>query len=378
MILLRLVQSALGLRSQPGRATPQQWAMLARHGMLPLFRALGGEPPAQLSSELALQESVCRQIRQRQDQALLDLHDALTQCGLLSGPHPLGLIKGAALGHRLYPQSACRPMADIDLLVAPELAAAIRTTLHQLGYQDYVSPYTGEAGRDHHGAPLQHPRLGVWVEIHTALYPSESPLAGVFRGAADQLQRYTIEGRVFGVLPWPSSFLYVLSHWAQVPQPDGKFHGLIDLALMLARDPQAMLACMNEVQHPSLARSVLVVAALLERCGAGALLHGLDWAGLLQRADFDRFRLRFLAAMAWQLSLRQDGFFVIAGEQLCAQWWVDVLASSSRRQACYLVVKRLFFPHDYGGRRGYRLQRHRLRALWRRLRRRPPTAESRR
>jgi hypothetical protein len=44
------------------------------------------------------------------------------------------LFKGAALAHMVYPDSACRPMGDLDLWVAEDEMAAAQEALEQIGY----------------------------------------------------------------------------------------------------------------------------------------------------------------------------------------------------------------------------------------------------
>jgi len=69
---------------------------------------------------------------------------------------PAILLKGAYLGHTLYPEIALRQMADIDLLVQPEDLAQVVTIVTNLGYQsaqpiDDLQPYLGHK---HHLPPF--------------------------------------------------------------------------------------------------------------------------------------------------------------------------------------------------------------------------------
>lgn len=373
MVLERLLRQALGVQktglTEPVNAA--DWATLARHGMLPLYRTYGGKPVENtLSVELAMQESIARGISRQQQKALIQLHDAVfDEAPSNEIPHgfKLGLIKGAALANSIYPDPDCRPMADIDLLVEPEHACFVREALYGLGYEDYHSPHVGEQGRDHHGVPLRHSAKGVWIEIHTALFPSDDPLASAFPNPCQDLQELRVQDRLFYTLPIQTSFLYVLAHWAQMPQPQGKFHGLIDIALLLRQNPTALMSVMNGVTHKQLARCVLLVAKLLQGCGEKELLRDLQWPVLSRTAQLDGLRLRTMAALAYQLSISGRGFFAIAGRNLCAQWWRELLASRHSSDAIFKMLLRLFVPHDYGGRRGWLLSSRRLKSFAGRL-----------
>ncbi len=69
-------------------------------------------------------------------------------------------MKGAALGERLYASPGERAMADVDLLVLDDWAAALRLFL-DLGYQP------GE--RADHAICLRDPRTGLALELHRAV-----------------------------------------------------------------------------------------------------------------------------------------------------------------------------------------------------------------
>jgi hypothetical protein len=161
-----------------------------------------------------VQPLLCHHLRQEDrrqqvpDDALARLHEAyqlqsirglrlLGQAGrimdALSEAHlPALLLKGAFLGGSLYPDSALRPLCDIDLLCRREDEAGVRERLQALGFRQ-TSPV---------GKSPEHEKIaletinhipgfvndqGIAVEIHfqlfTGLAHAEKNLADVWRAA---------------------------------------------------------------------------------------------------------------------------------------------------------------------------------------------------
>lgn len=367
MILECLLRCVMQLESGSMNATAAQWAVLARQGMLNLYLHYGGKRPSGLTEDLSLQASILSKISLAQHALVAELYDSL-QADPLALNVRLGLIKGAALAQQIYPSVDCRPMSDVDLLVDPDQAKLVRKHLYKKGFVDYASPHVGSQGRDHHGAPLHHPERGLWVEVHTALFPSEQPIAHLpeFQHPYEALQPLQVGAREFWTLPIELHFLYVAAHWAQVVEPRGKVHGLVDLALMLLNCPEGLSRTINEVTNREMARSLLVVLGILGRCGMPWPAQ-LDRNRLMQVAKFDRWRLSTLVSMGRQLVLHESGGYHVLGRHFCAQWWVDWMESKSLSEAVFKLLYRIFVPRHYGGLRGVALLRSRLGALWGRL-----------
>ena len=60
---------------------------------------------------------------------------------------PLIILKGGALGVTIYPDTALRPMGDLDLLIAPDAVERARRALIEQGYVAYAEMSRGFANR---------------------------------------------------------------------------------------------------------------------------------------------------------------------------------------------------------------------------------------
>lgn len=85
---------------------------------------------------------------------------------------PVTLLKGMSLAERLYPAAYLRPMADVDLLVAPSHRDRLQNALLARGY---VAAFGAQAAAGApHAEPVRHPADDVWVEVHDRLFPQHS------------------------------------------------------------------------------------------------------------------------------------------------------------------------------------------------------------
>lgn len=81
------------------------------------------------------------------------------------------VLKGCALRHGYYRESAERPVSDLDLLFDAEHLDAARVHLAELGYLDPNSEATNALyRRDHFHLQMEHPG-GFAIELHWALTP---------------------------------------------------------------------------------------------------------------------------------------------------------------------------------------------------------------
>jgi hypothetical protein len=83
------------------------------------------------------------------------------------------LLKGISISDQYYPAAHLRPMNDIDVLIPSWAYGAVESALLQRGYSRLAFSLTDGL---HHGAPLHHQQRDTWVELHVALFPSESEL----------------------------------------------------------------------------------------------------------------------------------------------------------------------------------------------------------
>jgi hypothetical protein len=166
----RLLRSFLLLRGVPISGStepehPEEWPSLLpalrTHRLRPLAywvaRSLGLHPPAVVAEELqsAFYSSALRHDRLRA--ALAEIADTFARNGLR-----LIVLKGLSLAERLYPDPACRPMEDIDILVSPEHLPSASRLIASLGYSD----------RTFGIEDYRNPETGIVVDLHTELLNS--------------------------------------------------------------------------------------------------------------------------------------------------------------------------------------------------------------
>ena len=101
--------------------------------------------------------------------AMLEILDACNAAGV-----PVTLLKGISIADQCYPLAHLRPMGDIDILVREEHCEWIEEALRRRDFEPKVGFEVHEG--DPHRAPLEDPKRGVWIEIHTALFPDDDRL----------------------------------------------------------------------------------------------------------------------------------------------------------------------------------------------------------
>lgn len=89
------------------------------------------------------------------------------------------LLKGAALAMSVYPRFSARPMADLDLMVAPEQAGDAHVLLQRAGWSVANEPLPLERWNSHHHLPplADTTGSGLRLELHTAALPAENPFS---------------------------------------------------------------------------------------------------------------------------------------------------------------------------------------------------------
>jgi hypothetical protein len=162
--ILRRFFVRMGVPSDEGcpPEVPVDWSaaapLLPRYRLRPLTHWLlrGAErevdPELRETLESAFFAAALRYERLRA--ALEEIGASLWRRGL-----PGIVLKGMAVAERLYPEPACRPMEDIDLLVRSEDHAAAGRTLVDLGYCDLTF------GPE----DFRHPASGITVDLHVEL-----------------------------------------------------------------------------------------------------------------------------------------------------------------------------------------------------------------
>jgi hypothetical protein len=130
----------------------------------------------------------------RQENDALQVLRALAAAGI-----EVFLLKGADLRLRLYDDPAARPMADLDLLVPPEVLPQARTALFRLGYSispDCLGPRPGFREKFrvslHFNPP---PDRNLMVDLHWQI----EAVANFYRLPYESLRRHAIPWDYVGV-----------------------------------------------------------------------------------------------------------------------------------------------------------------------------------
>lgn len=128
---------------------------------------------------------------------------------------PATLLKGISTSHQFYPSPHLRPMADIDVLIPHDAYETVESAILRRDYNrhpDYLP-----ADDFHHGVPLLHSERGVWVELHTSLFPKSDSLRAnsLFgsRNVNDQSVECIFQGRQARRLSDELQLVYIASSW---------------------------------------------------------------------------------------------------------------------------------------------------------------------
>jgi hypothetical protein len=162
MLTAFLASCGLALQKTPALPAPERWAAL-----LPTLRAQRLRPIAYWvarQSDFRLSPGVGEELKsafyvaavhhERLRFALAEIEDVFCRGGI-----PLVVLKGLSLAGWVYPDPACRPMDDIDLLVKPEHLQAASQLLTSLGYSDKIFGIED----------FRNPATGIVVDLHAEL-----------------------------------------------------------------------------------------------------------------------------------------------------------------------------------------------------------------
>ena len=210
----------------------------------------GAPPPPRWRDTLHAADLVAQVFHGNACDAAVEIIDAAR-----AGGAQVTLLKGLSIGEH-YPAPHLRPMGDVDLLVAQRDRGWVESTMLRGGYVR-MAGFQEEEG-DAHGTPLLRSDLGVWVEIHTGLFPEGDRLRRNRLFTPSELERHivasTFHDRRVGRLRDELQLVYIASYWIR------------DLS--------------NEGFHASFARPLLDAVYLLE-----ARQAKLDWDGLIAGID---------------------------------------------------------------------------------------------
>ena len=155
-----------------------------------------------------------------------------------AGCYPV-LLKGCSTALRYYPEPHLRTMGDIDLLVTYEEAPALERVCRGAGFRPSAPGVPASRYDDHHhGIPLHHQESGMWIEIHTRLYPKKSPLSTDTRFSTDALKdrltTFSFNGQSVRVLSHELQLIYTCTRWAEYPSPQRGVFPVLDAARLIS------------------------------------------------------------------------------------------------------------------------------------------------
>ena len=234
-------------------ATQFGWVLEGGLGALLHHACAAGldDVPAAWREALRSAELTARVLHAGRVETTLDILDACDTVQV-----PAVLLKGISVSEQFYPAGHLRPMTDVDVLLPREARAAVEEVLLRRGYMRLAWEHDP---KHHHGAPLCQPRLGTFVELHVALFPSDSPLSEGATFRPERLLEQAVDshyhGRPVRRLPPGLQLAYTAATWFN----DMRTHGR---------------------PEPSHLPAAFDAAYLLQGCGSS-----IDWTDLLEALD---------------------------------------------------------------------------------------------
>jgi hypothetical protein len=150
---------------------------------------------------------------------------------------PVILLKGAATALLYYPSPHLRPMGDIDLLVPIERRAAFEEALRKSKFRQFpIDPWVNYD--DHlHSAPFWDPERGVWIEVHTSVFPRDYRLAQYPRfsqaAIAAQLTPIAVRDQTAYAMNHELQLIYTSARWSEMFDPRHGVYPILDAALLI-------------------------------------------------------------------------------------------------------------------------------------------------
>lgn len=308
------------------RASPAEldWALDAGLGPLLHARLSGAAIPSSLRARLLAADLTARVlVQQRVDVAV----DAIDAC---RGESPT-LLKGISLSHYQYEAPHCRPMTDVDVLLAGR--DAVEVAERELLARGYWQSAPVMWPDSHHAEPLYHPRTDTKLELHFALFPAGSPLARSRAFSREALARESLQvefhGRRVRRLSPELQLVYLAATWnrdlsSQALDPSFVI-GLFD-AVALTRPPFDWDRTLDLIDDGVVAASVDVVLAYLARHRLLDVPSGVVTAIRRRHRIVGPAEIAVLAALV-------DGY-LLKGRPfgLCNSWriWAPLLSEGDR------------------------------------------------
>lgn len=298
---------------------------LVQAGLGPLLRDLARTRSVDDAELLTAADLTARVVSDQMLRALGDiLHTAADTADRIV------LLKGIAACQRNYPEPHQRLMGDIDILVPQELQPRLEATLRALGYVQRSEFSSEFYAAHHHSMPFYHPNTGVWVEVHTALFPAASPLAQDRCFQADVIwahtQPFTMDNYRARVLSDELHLLYTCGHWGGTLNIERGLIPMLDVIFLLRTTPLDWDWIRHAVAHGVVAshlglmlgylysRDIMAVDTTgqplmtdsLEKLGKlnAELLYRIIDRYVVGRQEFGRFATHYNTLIAWDALLR--------------------------------------------------------------------------
>lgn len=347
-----------------------QWAM--NGGLGPLAYQASGpareQVPPVLARVLHGADLTAQVLHESRVQAAVEVVDTCASFGAMAL-----LLKGISISEQHYPAPHLRSMTDIDILVPEGWYEEIETALVARGYE-LSSIEMGDGAA--HGKPLRDRRRDVWVELHTTLFPPNSPLHGHRVFAQPTESAFAVDsafnGRTVLRLRDEVQLLYIAAYWSR----DLSMHSL----------------------HPTFITPLLDAIILIRASGATMSWERLaQWLGddqgtaslylllsCLARHELVSLPTGFLATIAASQTIIGPAEnriiqslidrYLLGGRslQLIHSWhvWANFLGPGARYAKTALLPWRIAFPPSYPHRYDWSAQSARVGRLVRRALRR--------
>ena len=146
------------------------------------------------------------------------LHDIFDLCSedLLKN---IILLKGISIALQFYPKPHMRTMADLDILIEKKYEKELENICYELGYRQKSELPQEYYDALHHSMPFYHPEKNIWIEIHSALFPSHHTVSyePVFstKNILANTATITVEKHKVRRLSSELQLIYTCSHWVQ-------------------------------------------------------------------------------------------------------------------------------------------------------------------
>lgn len=161
-----------------------------------------------------------------------------------SYPYRPLLIKGAAMALLHYPAPHMRTMGDIDICIPLAHQSEFEAHLRTLGFTQTSHLPAEYYEHHHHSMPFWHPEWRVWVEVHTRLFPPQSPLAENSRftlaGIDSQLQTLEVHGSPARAMNSELQLLYTCTRWLEELDVERGIFPMLDVVLLIRNQGHAL------------------------------------------------------------------------------------------------------------------------------------------